>query len=122
MSNNAELVVIQQLMAEVESLQTVLASRDVHMTTQITQRSAIGDAADTRVAFDVGRWSELNADQQKQLITRLTLRRNDLLARTKPNVVPPNYYTQDERMSRQAIIWFAIFGFIFAATLLSLIR
>jgi hypothetical protein len=34
----------------------------------------------------------------------------------------PPTLEQNDRVSKQSIIWLAIFGFIFAATLLSLVR
>jgi len=73
--------------------------------------------------FDPVRWSQLSADKQKDLLDRLTMVRDGLLVKNSvEDAKHSNYLLHREGESKQSIIWLAIFGFIFAATLLSLIR
>jgi hypothetical protein len=73
--------------------------------------------------FDPSHWSQLSVDQQRDLLDRLTTIRDGLVAKDGvAHAKHSNYLSQREGESKQSIIWLAIFGFIFAATLLSLIR
>jgi hypothetical protein len=73
--------------------------------------------------FDPSHWSQLSVDQQRDILDRLTTIRDGLLAKNGvAHAKHSNCLLQREGESKQSIIWLAIFGFIFAATLLSLIR
>jgi hypothetical protein len=73
--------------------------------------------------FNPSHGSQLSVDQQKDLLDRLTTIRDGLLAKDGvAHAKHSNYLWQREGESKQSIIWLAIFGFIFAATLLSIIR
>jgi len=71
------------------------------------------------VQFDSVQWCRLSEQRQKDLQEELIMVRDTLLdvaGREEPSGLP------DGSASAKSIIWLAIFGFIFAATLLSLIR
>jgi len=73
--------------------------------------------------FDAARWARLNEQKQCELKEQLTMVRNNLLDIARPEGQRElSDLTNGEPASTAAIIWLAIFGFIFAATLLSLIR
>ena len=122
---NVEPIVIQQLLAEVESLERALKGVG-EMKTNKLKRSKISEVRSAVIggtAFDANRWSELGADKQSQLLKRLTLIRDELLHVNGTDAArPSDYFVQEDGVSKRAIIWLAVFGSIFAATLLSLIR
>lgn len=72
--------------------------------------------------FDSVQWCRLSEQRQKDLQEQLIMVRDTLLdvarreGRDEPSGIP------DGLASTKSIIWLAIFGFVFAATLLSLIR
>lgn len=73
--------------------------------------------------FDASRWSQLTEDKQKDLLDRLTMIRDAYVAKNNVEIVrQSNYLLQGEGRTTQSIIWVAVFGSIFAATLFSLIR
>ena len=117
--------VIEQLLAEVEDLERGMKGGG-EMESNRLNRSKIKEIRSAVIggtAFDANRWSELGADKQSQLLKHLTLIRDELLdVSGTDNGRPSNYFAQDDAVSKRAIIWLSIFGFIFAATLLSLIR
>jgi hypothetical protein len=117
---------MQELLDEVENLERKIKGM-VNMgngklrTSKIREVRAavVGEAVD----FDASQWSKLSADKQKKLLKRLTALRNELLDISgAEDWRQPSYLPPGEDGSKQSIIWLAIFGFIFAATLLSLIR
>ncbi len=73
--------------------------------------------------FDASRWSQLTDEKQKDLLDRLTMIRDAQITKNNAEIVrQSNYLLQGESKTKQSIIWLAIFGSIFAATLFSLIR
>ena len=72
---------------------------------------------------DVSRGSQLSVDKQEDLLDRLTMIRAGLFDKNSAkDARHSNYLLQGEGGSKQSIIWLTIFGSIFVATLLSLIR
>lgn len=118
-------MVIQRLLDEVERLECELRGSGNMETVKINENS-IHEARSAIIGgpvFDPGRWSQLSADKQKALLDRLTMVRDGLLAKNSvEDAKHSNYLLQREGESKQSVIWLAIFGFIFAATLLSLIH
>ena len=123
---NVEPRVMQELLDEVEKLEREtkgvvnMANGELNISRiREIRAAAVGEAVD----FDVSRWSELSAGTQKELLKRLTAVRNELLDMSGTHDgIRPGYLPRGEGGSKQSIIWLTIFGFIFAATLLSLIR
>ena len=74
--------------------------------------------------FDPSILSNLSVDKQKELLDRLTRLHNERFAQNSVGDEKFLNYSLEGGggESKQSIIWLAIFGFIFAATLLSLIR
>lgn len=73
--------------------------------------------------FDSERWSRLSGERQRELQEQLILAREallDLARRAGPEGT--GGVAETTTLSARSVIWLAIFGFIFAATLLSLIR
>jgi len=123
--SSVEPIVIQRLLDEVERLERELRQSGDMKTLKINEkgiheaRAAIVDGN----AFDPVRWSQLSVDKQKVLLDRLMRVRDGLLAKNSAEDAKHlNYLLQGEGGLKQPLIWLAIFGFIFAATLLSLIR
>lgn len=115
--------VIQRLLVEVEKLETTctLSARDRHRRAKIdeTRASVVNEAAQ----FDTARWSQLSEQKQQELQEELMTIRDTLMevSRNGNDKTPPRFSAGDSA-SPKSIIWLAIFGLIFAATLLSLIR
>jgi hypothetical protein len=73
--------------------------------------------------IDVSRRPQLSVDKQEDLLDRLTMVRAGLFDKNSAKDARHwNYLLQGEGGSKQSIIWLTIFGSIFVATLLSLIR
>jgi hypothetical protein len=119
---NVEPRVIQQLLAQVEDLEKEIKGvGPVENKSQQCKVDEIRSAVIGGATFDPSRWSELSADKQSELSKQLTLICDKLLDVSRRNDARPPTLEQNG-VSRQSIIWLAIFGFIFAATLLSLVR
>jgi len=78
----------------------------------------VGSAA----KFDSAQWSRLSEQKQNELQEQLIMVRNTLLDMAQRNGHGELSEIADDSASTKSIIWLAIFAFIFAATLLSLIR
>jgi hypothetical protein len=117
--------VILQLLKEVEHLEKMNGVGDMtkgkllELTISDLRTAVSGGTAE----FDAARWSCLSPERQDELSKRLTGARDALLngADTRASR-PVNDTLPGDGVSNRSIIWLAIFGFIFAATLLSLIR
>jgi hypothetical protein len=112
---------IQQFLAQVEDLEREI--KGVGPMENKPEQSKVDETRSAVIAgatCDPSRWSELSADKQSEL----TLMRDELLdVSRRNNAGRPTYFEQnDDGVSKQSIIWLAIFGFIFVATLLSLVR
>ena len=122
--SSAEPILIQRLLDEVESLEAELKgsvsmeAAKVHEKRIREIRTAVMDGS----VFDPGNLSNLSVDKQKELLDRLTRLHNERFAQKSVRNEFLNYSLEGDGESKQSIIWLAIFGFIFAATLLSLIR
>src|SRR4030095_12888814 len=80
--------------------------------------AVLGDAAQ----FDSVQWCRLSEQRQKDLQEQLIMVRDTLLDVARREVREAPSGISDGSPSPKSIIWLAIFGFVFAATLLSLIR
>jgi homogentisate 1,2-dioxygenase len=81
--------------------------------------AVIGGAAQ----LDASRWSQLSEQKQQDLQEGLVMVKNTLMEITRnADHKKGRSLLENESASTKSIIWLAIFGFIFAATLLSLIR
>jgi hypothetical protein len=118
--------VMQNLLDEVEKLEKMTSvitqpRRDQLPNTKINEVRAAVFGGTAKV--DPARWLQLNEQKQHELKEQLTMMRDTLLTVARQDEQKtPGYFTDNETASTSAIIWLAIFGFIFAATLLSLIR
>ena len=123
---NIEPRAIQNLLDKLDGLEKT--TNALTRTQASTVANAKIDAVRTVVsggatAFDAARWARLNEQKQCELKEQLTMVRNNLLDIARPEGQRElSDLTNGEPASTAAIIWLAIFGFIFAATLLSLIR
>lgn len=72
--------------------------------------------------FDSDRWSRLSGLRQRELQEQLILAREALLDLARRARSDGTSGVAETTLSARSVIWLAIFGFIFAATLLSLIR
>lgn len=122
---NIEPHVIRQLLLAVEKLERELKGVN-RMKRDKSDRRAIkeiGSELDGAAALDEFRWRQLDAEKQKRLLRQLTVIHRDLLeVRGARAGQQSSYLMHDNGVSRASIIWLTVFGFIFAATLLSLIR
>jgi hypothetical protein len=115
--------VLQKLLVEVEKLETTcaLSARDRLQRAKIDEAKAsvINGAA----RFDGARWAQLGEQEQQELQEKLMTMRDTLMevSRNGNDKIPPSFSAGDSA-SPKSIIWLTIFGLIFAATLLSLIR
>lgn len=121
--SNVEPKVIVQLLAEVETFMKVNAvhgmakKKLLELRINDVRTAVSGGGAE----FDAARWSRLSGARQDELLARLTAIRNDLI--NGINISPSTDDTMfGAGVSTKSVIWLAIFGFIFVATLLSLIR
>jgi hypothetical protein len=123
---NAEPKFIVSLFEEVESLEAELTrgTNDMEMARHHKERIDEARAALMRgLVFDTVSWSQLSAGQQKHLLDRLTVVRDELLAKKHVGqATQSSYPLESEDSPKHLILWVTIFGFIFVATLLSLIR
>lgn len=115
--------VMQALLEQVEKLERRLEGSGKMITAKLNGigdvRTAIGGGA---MDFDARRWTELSTATQKDLLKRLTSIRDELLEASVIQRRESNDFMHYESGSRQPVIWLIVFGFIFAATLLSLVR
>lgn len=121
---NIEPHVIRQLLLAVEKLERELKGVN-RMKRDKSDRRAIkeiGSELDGAAALDEFRWRQLDAEKQKRLLRQLTVIHRDLLEVRGARAGQSSYLMHDNGVSRASIIWLTVFGFIFAATLLSLIR
>lgn len=118
--------VIQKLLDEVERLEGMaggLIHRRSDKFPEIRLNEVRAAVFGGAAKFDPARWMQLNEQKQHELKEQLTMMRDTLLTVARQDEQKtPGYFTDNEAASTRAIIWLAIFGFIFAATLLSLIR
>jgi hypothetical protein len=114
--------VMQELLEQVEKLERKLEGSGKMTKAKLNGigdvRTAVGGRA---VDFDDSRWKELGAATQKDLAKRLKSIRDELLEASVIHRRESNDFMY-ESGSRELIIWLIVFGVIFAATLLSLIR
>jgi hypothetical protein len=121
-----EPAVIQGLLAEVEKLENTMTTGlppvgDEFRRAKIDEaRTAIINGA---AHFDAARWSQLSKQKQQELQEELMTMRDMLMDMTR-NVDDKNRrsFSEGDTASSKTILWLAIFGLIFVATLLSLIR
>lgn len=120
---SVELRVMEQLLAEIDRLEKMLSGLEgVSRATHSDVQQLLAKAG-MATGFDAGQWSRLSADEQNGLLKRLTKVRDDLLgARAAQPVVAPIPKLDADSLSRQTVIWLAVFAFVFIATLLSLLR
>jgi hypothetical protein len=122
---NVDPSVIQTLLDDIERLRETIigftgsrSSRLEDSKLDKVRAAVLGGAAQ----FDSVQWCRLSEHRQKDLQEQLIMVRDTLLDvarredRDEPSGIP------DGSASTKSIIWLAIFGFVFAATLLSLIR
>lgn len=122
---NVDPSVIQTLLDDIERLRKTIidfmgsrSSRLEDSKLDKVRAAVLGGAAQ----FDSVQWCRLSEQRQKDLQEQLIMVRDTLLdvarreGRDEPSGIP------DGLASTKSIIWLAIFGFVFAATLLSLIR
>ena len=122
---NVDPSVIQTLLDDIERLKKTIigftGSRSSRLEDNKLDKvcaAVLGGAAQ----FDSVQWCRLSEQRQKDLREQLMIVRDTLLdvarreGRDEPSGIP------DGLASTKSIIWLAIFGFVFAATLLSLIR
>ena len=122
---NVDPSVIQTLLDDIERLRKTIidfmgsrSSRLEDSKLDKVRAAVLGVAAQ----FDSVQWCRLSEQRQKDLQEQLIMVRDTLLdvARREGRDVPSGI--PDGSASTKSIIWLAIFGFVFAATLLSLIR
>jgi hypothetical protein len=127
---NVDPRVIQTLLDDIERLRKTIidfmgsrSSRLEGGKLDKVRAAVLGGAAQ----FDSVQWCRLSEQRRKELQEQLIMVRDTLLrdtlldvarreGRDEPSGIP------DGLASTKSIIWLAIFGFVFAATLLSLIR
>jgi hypothetical protein len=115
--------VVVGLLKEIERLQAQsTGARDM----KGLNESRINDvraALTTGKIFDEDRWSGRTRQEQRELLERLTVTRDGLLAQRRvERRHDPNYLLDRDGASKYSVIWLAVCGFVFAATLLSLLR
>jgi hypothetical protein len=121
---NVDPSVIRTLLDDIERLRKTIigftgsrSSRLEDSKLDKVRAAVLGGAAQ----FDSVQWCRLSEQRQKDLQEQLIMVRDRLdvarrEGRDEPSGIP------DGSASTKSIIWLAIFGFVFAATLLSLIR
>ena len=122
---NVDPSVIRTLLDDIERLRKTIidfmgsrSSRLEDSKLDKVRAAVLGGAAQ----FDSVQWCRLSEQRQKDLQEQLIMVRDTLLdvARREGRDEPSGI--SDGSASTKSIIWLAIFGFVFAATLLSLIR
>lgn len=117
---------IQQLLDEINKLQRN-SEKDADMSTDRLKQTKIkniraivkGRAGNV----DANRRSQLSVEKQREYVDRPKAIRNELLDLAKTsNSRQLKDFLEDAGESNQSMIWLVIFGVIFVATLLSLIR
>ena len=127
---NVDPSVIQTLLDDIERLRKTIidfmGSRSSRLEDSKLDkvRAAVLDGA---AQFDSVQWCRLSEQRQKELQEQLIMVRDTLLRDTLLDVARREGRDEpsgilDGSASTKSIIWLAIFGFVFAATLLSLIR
>jgi hypothetical protein len=122
---NIEPKVILQLLDEVETFMRINGVQDMTKRKLLELRiNGLSAAVSGETAeFDATRWSRLSGGRQNEILTRLTAVRDELInSKNVQSSRPDNDATFSDGVSNKSVIWLAIFGVIFAATLLSLIR
>jgi hypothetical protein len=114
--------VMQELLEQVKKLERRLEGSGkmtkAKLNGIVDVRTAVGGRA---VDFDASRWKQLSAATQKDLVKRLKSIRDELLEASVIHRRESNDFMY-ESGSRELVIWLIVFGVIFAATLLSLVR
>ena len=119
-----DLGIILSLLEEIERLESELTKGIETMESGNQKRI---DSARAAVmmgpVFDERRWCQRSVQEQKDIIERLAVVRDGLLAQQGIEHARRSSDKLDgERISQYLIIWLAVCGFVFAATLLSLVR
>ena len=123
--SNITPVVIQSLLDELAALERQLKEGGNMKTARLYQQriDAVRVAVTGGAAFNEGSWSQLSADRQKDLLDSLEKLRDGLRAESKiGDTRHLSGARPEEAPSRQLLVWIALCGFIFAATLFSLVR
>ena len=127
---NVDPRVIQTLLDDIERLRKTIidfmgsrSSRLEDSKLDKVRAAVLGGAAQ----FDSVQWCRLSEQRRKELQEQLIMVRDTLLRDTLLDVARREGRDElsgipDGLASTKSIIWLAIFGFVFAATLLSLIR
>jgi len=127
---NVDPRVIQTLLDDIERLRKTIidfmgsrSSRLEDSKLDKVRAAVLGGAAQ----FDSVQWRRLSEQRRKELQEQLIMVRDTLLRDTLLDVARREGRDElsgipDGLASTKSIIWLAIFGFVFAATLLSLIR
>lgn len=112
---------IQTLLDDIERLKKTIigftGSRSGRLEDKV-RAAVLGDAAQ----FDSVQWCRLSEQRQKHLQEQLIMVRDTLLDVAKRDGRDELSGIADGSASTKSIIWLAIFGFVFAATLLLLVR
>ena len=122
---NVEPKVILQLLGEVDNSENIDGVSDMTKGKLVELRiNAIRVAMKSRTArFDAARHSRLSAGRQKEIFSRLTAVGDELIDGVSLRTPRPVADTEPgDSVSNKSIIWLTVFGFIFAAILLALIR
>jgi hypothetical protein len=118
---NVDPSVIQTLLDDIERLRKTIigftGSRSIRLEDKVCA-AMLGGAAQ----FDSVQWCRLSEQRQKDLREQLIMVRDTLLDAVRREGRDEPSGIADGSASTKSIIWLAIFGFVFAATLLSLIR
>jgi hypothetical protein len=118
---NVDPSVIQTLLDDIERLKKTIigftGSRSSRLEDKV-RAAVLGGAAQ----FDTVQWCRLSEQRQKDLQEQLIMVRDTLLDVARREGRDELSGIPDGLASTKSIIWLAIFGFVFAATLLSLIR
>ncbi len=123
--SNIEPKVILQLLEEVETfmringVQGMTKRKLLELKINNVRAAVTGGTAE----FEATRWSRLSGGRQNEIFTQLTAVRDELInSKNVKSSHPADDPAFRENVSNKSVIWLAILGFIFAATLLSLIR
>lgn len=122
---NVEPKVILQSLGKVDNSENIDGISDMTKGKWLELRiNPMRVAVKSRTAgFDAGRHSRLSAGRQKEKFSRLTAVRDELIYGVPLQTPRPVADTEPgDSVSNKSIIWLTVFGFIFAAILLALIR
>jgi hypothetical protein len=124
---NIEPRVVQRLFDDMDKLVRKLEeNRDMSIdkTNQAKVRNIRSTVTDNAGNFDANRWLQLNVETQREYLESIESIRSSLRDVDQPDNRrrPFNDTAKGDDGSKQSMIWLVIFGFIFIATLLSLIR